>query len=1176
MSSSIRKCFRVARHPMGWSAIAVLVVFMFCGGPAQGQAQVPTGTIVGTVTDASGAVIPGATATATNTGTNIASTVQADTTGNYTIPLLQVGTYSVAVQAHGFSTFVTTNISLSAGATVRVDAKMQVGQTTQTVEVSGASAPLLQTDSATVGATLVPAQVENLPLNGRNFINLVRTTPGVNEGGMTALSSGTRPDDRRSSSTVSANGQPDFANNYEIDGMDNNERMIGTIGVRPSVDAIQEVNVQTNLYTANQTRTAGAVVNIITKSGTNQFHGSAYEFLRNDIFDAKDYFNVPQPGNPLAGKKPEYRQNQFGASIGGPIIKNKTFFFGDFEELRIAQGIPTSTTVPSPCELGAVACNGYQGLGNFSDLLPGTVIYDPVTQLPYSYQGHANVIPPGSINPISAEYAQLFPTNSSCATPTTCLYNNSPKRTQSSATFDARIDEHFTSKTYLYGRYSFNNENTFTPGALPPVTVKLTSGQTLANVQPGEEPGAYSFPGPNNERTQNLALSLTHTFSQNLVGQLTGSYVRIHILSQPLNSGLNVNNAFGGPPVNNNAAANAAATGLAPVQINGYGQLGSDQYIPLEYLDNIFQYAGNLILTHGNHTFNFGVGLIRRQSLLAQSPDPMGLFTFTGVLVNSNEGNPNAGGGNGFAQFLSGYLDNENRQLQLQVPNTRSWEPSAYFEDDWRATPWLTLNLGVRYDIFTPFTEKHNYMSNFDPTVPSVLSGGQIIIAGQNGWGPTAGVVTDHKDVAPRIGFAASLPHSMVLRGGFGMSYFPTNFFTGAPLPNQPFESVTNFNSSLGQNPGYVPYAFGGSLGPAAPTSTCLARSCGSSPDNPTAIYQAQAFNYKPAYTYQYSLEVQKQFGDNVLTVGYVGSVDHRLQTTFNLDSPVPPQGPGGCGATYVISLPDYGPNHCQPYWQQYPDTSGMFENLSTGESEYNGAEIDFRHRAGHGVTLDTNYTYGRGLANTSTGSGSGLYGLIPNDTNYDWGNSTLDMRHRWTATLSYDLPFGKSLTGFAGEAVKGWSVNLLTVWASGLPITVVNGANPQINIGTSPDRPNVVGNLYPARRSLSEWFNIAAFGLQPFGTAGNEHNNQIYGPSGKAVNLSLFKDFPIKERLTMQFRIETFNLFNTPVFAEPNATINGFDSNNVPTNDGQFGQITETNSNFPARQIQFALKLLF
>jgi hypothetical protein len=1163
------------------SVLCAVLLIVFCGTPAQGQAQVPTGTIVGTVTDSSGAVIPGATVTATNTGTNITTTAVTDTAGNYTVPLLQVGTYSVAVEAKGFSRFVTTAVALSAGTTVRVDAKMQVGQTSQTVEVSGTSAPLLQTDSSTMSATLVPAQVENLPLNGRNFINLVRTTPGVNEGGMTSLGSGTRPDDRRQSSTISANGQPDFVNNYEVDGMDNNERMIGTIGVRPSIDAIQEINVQTNLYTANQTRTAGAVVNIITKSGTNQFHGSLYEFVRNDVFDAKDYFNQPQPGNPLAGAKPEYRQNQFGGSVGGPIIKNKTFFFADYEDLRIVQGIPTSTNVPSPCELGAVACNGYQGLGNFSDLLPDTVIYNPVTQQPYSYNGIANVIPPTEINPISAEYAQLFPTNSSCSTPSTCLFNDSPNRTQFASTFDIRIDQHFTDRTYLYGRYSFNNENTFTPGALPAVNVKTTSGSTI-KVQPGEEPGAYSFPGPNNERTQNLALSLTHTFSQDLVGQLTGSFTRIHILSQPLNIGVNVNNAFGGPPVNNNAAANEAGTGLAPVQINGYGQLGSDQYIPLEYLDNTFQYSGNLILTRGNHSINLGLGLIRRQSVLAQSPDPLGLFTFTGVLTNSQEGNPNTGtGGNGFAQFLSGYMDNANRQLQLNVPSTRSWEPSAYIEDDWRATKRLTLNLGVRYDIFTPFTERHNYMSNFDPTVPSVLNGGQVIIAGQGGWGPTAGIVTDHKDVAPRLGFAATMPHDMVIRGGFGMSYFPTNFFTGAPLPNQPFESVSVINSEFGQSTGYVPPQFGASLGAPIPTTTCLTDACETAQTGApfpsgtiNAVYQAEAFNYKPAYAYQYSLEVQKVVANSTLTVGYVGSTDHRLQTTFNVDAPLPPMGPGGCGTTQAISLPFPS---CQPYGAQLPLVSGLYENMSTGEFSYNGAEIDFRHTGSQGLTYDTNYTYGRALANASTGgSGGGLYGLIPLDPAYDWGNAQLDMRHRWTGTVSYALPFGKSMTGFAGEAVKGWSVNTLIIWASGLPVTVANGYNPQINNGSNPDRPNVVGPLYPANKNINEWFNIAAFAPQAFGTAGNEHNNQIYGPSGKSVAFSLFKDFPIKENITLQFRAETFNLFNTPVFAEPNTTINGVDSNGVPTNAGQFGSITETNSNFPARQIQFALKLLF
>lgn len=352
-------------------ALCTLAALILLFSGAALKAQVASGAIVGTVTDPSGAVIPGATVTARDTGTGIVRTVKTNATGNYTFSVLQVGNYVITVQASGFATFASPALSLSVGQHLRVDAKLQVGQASQTVSISASAVPLLETQTSTIGSTLTPTQVENLPLNGRNFINLARMAPGVDAGSPVALSSGTRPDDRRQSSTVSAGGQPDLVNDYLIDGVDNNERIIGTIGVRPSIDAIQEVQVLTNLYTAKYGRTAGAVVNVITKAGTNRFHGSLFEFARNGVFDAKSYFNNPVAGNALAGKQPPFTQNQYGGSLGGPIRKNKTFFFADYEGLRLSQGLTSQTTVPSPCELGAVACGGVQQIGNFSDLLPG-------------------------------------------------------------------------------------------------------------------------------------------------------------------------------------------------------------------------------------------------------------------------------------------------------------------------------------------------------------------------------------------------------------------------------------------------------------------------------------------------------------------------------------------------------------------------------------------------------------------------------------------------------------------------------------------------------------------------------------------------------------------------------------------------------------------------------------
>src|SRR5579871_2194849 len=353
--------------------IAVLAcVWIFCTSIS--FAQVGTADILGTVTDSTGGVLPNSTVTARNLDTNLTRTQQTGSSGDYAFTLLPIGTYSITVEATGFKMFSAPRITIATGDRARVDAQMEVGAVSQTVEVQAEVAAAIQTDSATVGSLITSQATQDLPLNGRNIMQLATLTVGANEGPQSAANNGTRPDDRRSTSAIVANGQNSVSNNYMLDGMDNNERMIATIMVKPSVDAIQEVKTQTNLYTAENGRAAGAVINMITKAGSNTLHGDAFEFLRNDIFDAKSYFDQPQAGNPLASLKPEYRQNQFGGSLGGALKKDKFFFFGDYEGLRIIQGITSqpagSGLIPTACELGQAACNGVTQLGNFSDLLP--------------------------------------------------------------------------------------------------------------------------------------------------------------------------------------------------------------------------------------------------------------------------------------------------------------------------------------------------------------------------------------------------------------------------------------------------------------------------------------------------------------------------------------------------------------------------------------------------------------------------------------------------------------------------------------------------------------------------------------------------------------------------------------------------------------------------------------
>lgn len=743
-----------------------------------------TGDIVGTVTDNTGGVLASAKVTAKNLETSLARSVETNAGGEYTFTLLPVGTYSITIEVPGFKTFTYPRVTLATGDRARVDAQMQVGSVTETLEVQ-AEAAALQTDSATVGALVTNRAVQDLPVNGRNAIRLVQLAPGATESVQSSLGGGTRPDDRRQTSVVSANGQTDSANNFMLDGMDNNERAIATIIVKPSIDAIQEVKVDTNMYSAEVGRAGGAVINMITKSGTNGFHGTLFEFLRNDLLDAKNFFNVPQPGNPLAGVKPEFRQNQFGGSFGGPVKKDKTFFFVDYEGFRRIQGQTQQAAIPTACELGRAACNGITQLGNFSD--SPTPIYNAQTHSPFSN----NVIPLSAISGISQNYAALYPALPAAACQgINCNFISSFNATQFAHVGDVRIDHHFSAQNSFYARYSLNNTDTLTPDALPVVNVAgLTVHPNGLNFNAG-------FPSTAYQRQQSISFSDVHILRPTLLLDLHAQLARYVTDSESPNASLNVNTAFGGPGNVNTGLPGTG--GLAFLNFNGaYAGIGDAFALPTAYWDTNYQYSGALTWTKGAHTIKFGANFLRRDWSTFQALFKAE-FVFSAAQTNSTLGGAGGSGGNAFASLLAGYPAQDVRNLSLVAPQYRDSEIGEFVQDDWRATRWLTLNLGLRYDIYTPFTEKHNHLSNFDPTDPAMLAAGAIQVAGTNGFSDTLNIGTQFGDIQPRVGFAATLGHGMVLRGGFGISYWPNNVASPYNLKNAPLTA----NYALNQTPG--------------------------------------------------------------------------------------------------------------------------------------------------------------------------------------------------------------------------------------------------------------------------------------------------------------------------------------------------------------------------------------
>ncbi len=1099
---------------------ALALLLFFVAACSTSKAQLTTADVVGTVTDASGAVVPNATVTIVNTGTGVSRTTSSSSGGDYAFSTLEVGAYDLTIKASGFAPFEAHSLKLAVGDRLRIDAKLAVGQQAVEVDVS-ATAAALQTDSSSVGTMITDRAVQDLPLNGRNYISLVQLSAGVAQGLSNAMNSGTRPDDRRLSSSYSANGQTDEVNNNLMDGMDNNERFIGTIGVRPSIDAVQEVRVTTNLPPAELGRTAGAVVDLITKSGTNQLHGSLFEFLRNDTMDANNFF-----ANTAGLARNELRQNQFGGSAGGPIVKDKTFFFADYEGYRQVAGTTSTVTVPTAFE--------HANLGNLSDIGGPT-------------------IPGSQLNPLGTTLFDLYPNPNGPGTVNN--FTASPRRTQYSTTFDGRADHHITSNQTVFGRYSFNKVDTFTPNILPQTSV---DGVTLYPGDGYNAAGGSSFAGTAKETADSAMLGYTDVLTPALVLELKAGYLRTDIQSSPLNYGASVANKLGfacNAVSCINTPGDLAATGIPFLNMGGgYEGLGDANYIPLATIDNSFLYQGSLGWNRGSHNFKFGAALIRRQLSTGQSAQPRGEFDLNGSAVNV------------LSDLLTGIASTEERNETLNFASYRTWEPSWFAQDDWHVRHWLTLNLGLRYDVFTPFTEHLGQFANFD-TATGLLYGPSL--SGIQHSDATAGVKTDYGDFAPRFGFAATLAHGFVIRGGFGMTYWPGNSASGAVMKNAPYTFIYGCGElPYNQSPCVGPYQAnlqGAALLSAALPVSVINPALATNP----LLYRgttinATDFNAQSSYLEQYTMQVQKQLGGNIITVGYVGNLGRHLTANPN------------------INLPG-NPNASLPFPMLIGTTINQRE--TGGVSEYNAFQFQFQRRFSHGLTANVNYTYANATGNTPVidegpGSSYNCVGFCSVDNpsspgtpliyhgwqQYDNGNTDEDVQNAFTAMVNYDLPFGKSLKGFAGVAGKGWAINVIGQWDSGQPFTVTNNHNQSGIPGIGSDRPDQVASISISNQSIAEFFNTAAFAVQTAGTLGNEKRNQIFGPSQRHIDLSLFKEFPIRERFTLQFRAEAFNLTNTPNFAAPAPTLGN----------GGFGTISSIAVGSNPRQIQLALKLLF
>jgi hypothetical protein len=1167
----IGQCER-AIFQRGRRRISLLMFLIFLTAGAFGQLN--TADILGTVQDVTGAVVPNALVTLVNLGTNEKRTTTSNGSGEYSITLLPVGHYSITVKAGGFQTSIAKDIAVEAGDRARYDVHLQLGAESTTVEVT-ANTPLLQADSATVSSTVTARAVQDLPLNGRNFVQLVDLVPGANEGAGNGLSSGMRPDDRRSNAAGSSvNGQDDTLNNWVVDGVDDNERIIGTIGVKPNVEGIQEVTVQTNNYAAEVGRTAGGVVNIVTRSGTNAFHGSVYEFFRNNIFDARNVFQT-------TGNQPELRQNQYGGSIGGPVLRNKMFFYFDYEGFRQVSGVTDTGTVPTLDEYNNI--NSLNGGSPQALLSKSNGTLTPTGD----YLTGPNLV--DGINPLTLAYLKLFPapTNPAAAAGSP-NFTISPNKIQNYNTYGARLDYKFNDRNMVFARFTYNTVDTFTPPNFGIVNGLEISG------------GRFNFDGPASDVAQQYVLGYTHIFSSALILDLRAAFTRINNLSLPLNYGLNADQAVGFPA--SMTSFSPYANSLTPVSIGPFGDIGDGAYVPLQDIDNTFLYSGVVSWTKGNHSIKAGLALIRRQARNVQSASAVGAYQFN--LPSDSASTQLQTQSNQLASALVGAYATEARNFNLFPPDYRSWEPSGFVQDSWKVSRKLTILAGLRYDVFTPFTEAHNRISNFDFPEALTLSAANIEnalkIANVNGVNSQVNIPTNYSNVAPRVGFSAELTPGTVLRGGYGLSYFPGNYTSNADLKNPPFTSIftPNCQSTIaiqieasqgalaGQNPDCASIGAPGTINeglptPVPPNITNLASITG-------LAFVAEAPNFKSAMIQQFNLQIEQQFGANVFTIGYIGNVGQHLPESINninQPSPFNPLAPLGSPTNPVGGAHQLN--------AQLPNLGTVSYIQSGGISNYNGLQTSFQRRFTKGLAFDANYTWAKALSDitgfSQQGSNQGWSDADPTRIReIEYGNSENDIQNRFALGLNYELQFGKSFTGAKKALLSGWQANTIVVWQSGKPFTIIesgsgadnpiesdgiahgfnNRATPQNSGGQ--DRPNQIMDARLSHKTLSHFFNTAAFAPQPLGTVGSAQRNSLFGPNFRHVDLSIFKTFPITERLGVQFRAESYNISNTPNFYMPNGNAGDAFGNSA------FGSISQTDPNYTPRQYQFALKVLF
>ncbi|HTH53418.1 MAG TPA: carboxypeptidase regulatory-like domain-containing protein [Edaphobacter sp.] len=1222
--------------PLSWSApvtfsrsarsfltLFVCALSLFLTRPA--LAQLDTGSVTGTVLDPAGAIVSGAKITLTNNATRITASTDSTSTGTYVFDGVRPGTYTLRTDLQGFQSFTAKNIEVHVQKSVTLDLHLATGNVAQQITVT-AAAPLLQSEDASVGQTIGTETVNNLPLNGRNWVSLAQLSAGVSTApvGQPAASAGTTD-----SAYFAVDGVNMWQNDIRLNGINDNIEFYGgsytgsNAAITPPPDAIQEFKLQNGNFSAEFGHSTGGIVNAVLKSGTNQLHGNVWEYFRNDALDANSYFN-----NLNHVRKSEYRQNQFGFTLGGPVFlpkvyngRDKTFFFVDYQGTRIIAPAPATSTVPT----AAMAASGFTNLqdminynsGSRTDALGrkfslGTVLdpattravaagaLDPISGFANTsnktiyvrdpfYSGGSiggikdftgrtamlNQIPVSRIDPNAVKLLSLYPAPTSSGVLTNNFFYT-PKQPLNQNIYDIRIDHNFNPNNIIFGVFDKSYYDATVPSVLPGLAVGQTGGRN-------DSLPAYMVAG-----------GYTHVFTPTLTNEMhfgythSGKYQRSfygNTFGIPEQFGIN-----GIPQVAENG-------GIPPITINGLKQLGVGNFTPT--IQTVYSIEGSDSITkvYRSHTFKAGFQIDSLEGDISQPPQGRGNMTFNGQYSDIPNQNSSL---TGIADLLlvpttssvggPNYVGGMSTYGGSNVSTTRDhrWYAGAYFQDDWKVTPELTLNLGLRWDYFTPYVEVDGRQANFIADGGNGNTGTYYIpnkgcqvprSAAFDTLLATSGIKLTCVDdmalgsaqstnFAPRIGFAYRFLPTTVVRGGYGIAYGALgNLGYGGTLgTNYPFVYTSTFNSADSQTPITTP---GGK------TATLETAFSSINLQDPTInsglglnLYGRQK-NFQTPYVQTVNLTVQNQFtSHDSVQLAYVGTLGRHLD---NL---------GGHNSLTKILPPGTNVNANVPFTQFAP---GSTYESTDGISNYQAAQLTYEHQISHGLSLLGNYTFSKCMSDQKTQAkatsnyraqwlpGFGIAG--------DNGLCDVDATHVVHLSGTYALPIGHqraylaNTNSFVDAIIGGWSANFIYSYQSGQPFTIGCPIATTSGFGCNA---NVIpgADIYAGPHNRKQWLNPDAFANPAKATAIGQTDysvlggspQQARGPGFNNVDSSIFKDFNVKDAMRVQFRAEAFNTLNTPQFAQP-GTLDF-------TNKAAFSSITSLRNN--ARLLQLALKLSF